>query len=201
MEYDALARRYDRQWGAYVHASTEATLRRIVPRPGDCVLDVGCGTGVLLSRLLEREPSVRVAGLDLSAGMLLEAGRRLPVETSLLVADSQSLPFAARSFDIVVSSSSFHFWPRPSLGLAELRRVLRLGGQLAITDWCDDYLACRLTDRLLRVANPAHRRIYGRRECTALLEGAQFDITRVDRYRISWLWGLMTAVARAPPGS
>jgi len=76
--------------------------------------------------------------------------------------------------------------------------VLRPGGHLILTDWCDDYLACRICDRVLRLLNPSQARIYGRAECGALLSAAGLEITSLERYRISWLWGLMTATARAP---
>jgi SAM-dependent methyltransferase len=108
------------------------------------------------------------------------------------------LPFSPGSFDVVVSASSFHYWPAPARGLEELRRVLRPGGHLIITDWCDDYLACRICDRVLRLVNPSHPRIYGRLECGALLSRASYQVTSLERYRISWFWGLMTATARTP---
>ena len=62
----------------------------------------------------------------------------------------------------------------------------------------DEYLACRICDRLLRLFNSAHYRIYGSTECRAFLEGAGFDGVGVERYKISWLWGLMTAIAHKP---
>jgi ubiquinone/menaquinone biosynthesis C-methylase UbiE len=197
-EYDALATRYERRWGRYVRASTEATLRRVQLSPAQRLLDVGCGTGFLLSRLLQEQPSVRVAGVDLSPGMVAQARARLPASVPVLVADAEALPFPAASFDVVVSASSFHYWPSPSRGLAELQRVLRPGGQVVITDWCDDYFACRLWDRVLRLVDPGHRPMYGLAECEALLVDARYDLTRLERYRISWFWGLMTATAQAP---
>jgi ubiquinone/menaquinone biosynthesis C-methylase UbiE len=197
-QYDALAARYERRWSHYVDASTEATLQRVRLEPGVRVLDVGCGTGLLLIRLLERQPSAWPAGVDLSPGMVAQARARVPSGVPILVGDAERLPFPATSFDVVVSTSSFHYWPSPAGGLAELRRVLRPGGQVVITDWCDDYFACRVSDRLLRLVDPAHRRIYGQAECGALLRRARYDAVRVEQYRINWLWGLMSAMARAP---
>ena len=84
-----------------------------------------------------------------------------------------------------------------------MARVLRPNGRLVITDWCDDYIACRLCDLWLRAFNRAHFRTYGEKVCRHLLEEAGFIAVRVDAYRINWLWGLMTAVGRmgaAPQG-
>ena len=197
-EYDALATVYDQRWGRYIEASTAATLRRIPLDAGTRLLDVGCGTGLLLARLAERSPFRELTGLDLSPGMVARARARLPASVRLLVGDAETLPFPPGSFDVIVSVSSFHYWQVPAHGLVELRRVLRPGGHLILTDWCDDYLACRICDRVLRLVTPSHARIYGGSECDALLSGARYRVTAVERYRITWLWGLMTATARAP---
>jgi ubiquinone/menaquinone biosynthesis C-methylase UbiE len=194
-EYNALASHYEQRWSGYIAGSVEQTLNRVHPLHQERVLDVGCGTGVLLERIVERYPGTRATGVDLSSAMLAQARRRLPPQVTLEVADAEALPFPAESFDLVMSVSSFHFWPEPKLALAELGRVLRPGGRLVITDWCDEYLACRICDRILRVLDRAHQRIYGRSECAALLAGAGFEVRTLERYRISWLWGLMTAVA------
>jgi ubiquinone/menaquinone biosynthesis C-methylase UbiE len=194
-EYDALAPHYERRWSGYIAASMEETLKRVHPIKGERVLDVGCGTGMLLERIVDRYPDSEVTGVDLSPAMVAQARRRLPQRVTLEAADAEALPFSTHSFDLVLSVSSFHFWPAPKDALAELRRVLRPGGRLAITDWCDEYLACRICDRILRLVNPAHQRIYGRSECAALLAGAGFQVSSLERYRISWLWGLMTAMA------
>jgi ubiquinone/menaquinone biosynthesis C-methylase UbiE len=199
-EYDSLATVYEQRWTRYIEATTAATLRRIPLDAGERLLDVGCGTGLLLGRLLGRSPFRELTGVDLSPGMVAQARNRLPARVRLLVGDAEALPFPSGSFDVVVSASSFHYWPAPARGLDELRRVLRPGGHLILTDWCDDYLACRICDRVLRLVNPSHARIYGRTECSALLSQACYEVTTLERYRISWLWGLMTATARAPGG-
>ena len=132
--------------------------------------------------------------------MLAAARGKLGAAVPLAGADVARLPFRAGSFDAVVSSSSLHYWPRPDAALAEIARVLRPGGRLVVTDWCDDYLACRACDLVLRALDAAHRRAYGTAECAAFLTRAGYAVTAVDRYKISWLWGLMTARAVAPRG-
>jgi ubiquinone/menaquinone biosynthesis C-methylase UbiE len=197
-EYATLAAEYDRRWSAYLTASTRETLRRLDVRPGERVLDVGCGTGILLASVRRAVPSAPCVGVDLAPAMLHGARHRLGPDACLAAADAGRLPFGPQTFDVVVSTSSFHYWPDPSAGLSELRRVLRPGGRVVITDWCDDYVACRMCDLVLRIAGRAHGRAYGSAACAQLLERSGFTGTVVDRYKISWLWGLMTARAFRP---
>lgn len=190
--YDRLAAVYDRRWSSYVQGSVRETLRRIELRDGERVLDVGCGTGTLLAAIAERAPRAKLLGVDLSPAMLAVARRKLGERAFLVAGEAGRLPFPDQRFDLVVSSSALHYWPDPEEGLAEIARVLRPGGRVAITDWCDDYLACRIADLLLRVLEPAHHRTYGTDACQRLLRKAGFGEIRVERYRISRLWGLMT---------
>ena len=197
-EYRRLAATYDQRWASYVQRSAAETLRRLEPRAAERVLDVGCGTGTLLALLGDRQPGVEACGVDLSPEMLNVAAGKVPAHVRLLVGNAESLPFADGSFDAVVSSSVYHYWRRPGQSLAELRRVLRPGGRLVITDWCDDYLLCKLCNVWLQLADRGHYRAVGSRDCTAALHEADFESVRVDRYRISWLWGLMSATAQRP---
>jgi ubiquinone/menaquinone biosynthesis C-methylase UbiE len=184
---------YDRRWASYVDASVRETLSRVDLRGGEAVLDVGCGTGELLAAIAERVPGARLVGVDLSPAMLAVARRKLGDRASLVAGDAGRLPFADRRFDWVLSSSALHYWADPVAALAEIARVTKAGGRVAITDWCDDYLACRIADFLLRILEPAHHRTYGTAACRRLLEEAGFTGIRVERYRIGRLWGLMTA--------
>src|SRR5712692_8456050 len=72
------------------------------------------------------------------------------------------------------------------------------GGRVVITDWCDDYVACRLCNVYLRLTSKAHYKTYRQAECAALLKEAGHALARIERYKINWLWGLMTAVAEKP---
>jgi ubiquinone/menaquinone biosynthesis C-methylase UbiE len=127
--------------------------------------------------------------------MLRIARAGLPAAVPLVRAFAERLPFAGGSFDVVVSASALHYFREPGQALEEMRRVLRPGGRLVVTDWCDDFLACRLCDRLLRWLDRAHAGAYTSAQCRCLLEAADFGGVRVERYKIDWLWGLMTATA------
>lgn len=192
-EYSRLAENYDSKWSFYVDATTRETMARLSVRPTDRVLDVGCGTGALLHQLARIYPQARLVGVDPVPEMLAVARSRLPPRVDLREGWAERLPCADGSFDVVVSCNVFHYIRQPMAALNEMGRVLRPGGKLVITDWCDDYLACRVCDSYLRLFRPAHFKVYRERECVGLLKEAGHPDVDLERYRISWLWGLMTA--------
>jgi ubiquinone/menaquinone biosynthesis C-methylase UbiE len=107
------------------------------------VLDVGCGTGAFAAQVLERFPATQVLGLDLSAGMLQKAEVRCRAAAGrlhLVRGDSEQLPFADDTFDVVTCTHSFHHYPHQERVLAEMHRVLRPGGRLLIIDGDRDRL-------------------------------------------------------------
>jgi ubiquinone/menaquinone biosynthesis C-methylase UbiE len=195
-EYARAAEQYDEKWAFYVDATTRETLRRMPMTPASRVLDVGCGTGELLMRLRAKYPDALLAGLDPVAEMLAVAKDKLSGKEDMRIGYADALPWASGSFDVVVSCNMFHYISHPVAALQEMARVLRPGGALVLTDWCDDYLACRLCNLYLRLTNRAFYKTYRQAECRDLLRAARFEDVRLDTYKISWLWGLMTAVVR-----
>ena len=194
-EYARLAPEYDAKWAFYVEATTRETLSRLDLRPADRLLDVGCGTGSLLQRLCRQHPAAQLTGVDPVPEMLAVARRRLPPEILLHEGWAEQLPFEEGRFEVVLSCNVFHYVRQPAAALREMSRVLSPGGRLVLTDWCDDYLACRICGLCLRLFSPAHFKVYRERECLSLLQETGHRDVDVDRYKISWLWGLMTARA------
>ena len=98
--YDLWAETYDRTPNPIVAMDARFTLPLLAPRPGECLLDAGCGTGRNLSSL--RRARSEVIGLDFSLGMLRVARRKHP-RVPLLQADLQKpFPLRPHSFDAVL---------------------------------------------------------------------------------------------------
>ena len=126
--YDKLAPRYDasmsRPW-------VDALRADLFGRAQGDVLEVGVGTGATFAHYPANLASL--TGLDISEGMLALARPRavsLPFPVTLRVADFQTLPFPSASFDTVTSSLALCGISDPLRLFAEIRRVLRPGGQL-----------------------------------------------------------------------
>lgn len=116
------------EWAPRVAAAAEL-------RPGQRVLDVACGTGVLTrAAALHTGPSGVVIGLDLSPRMLAVAARLSPTLT-WQEGSAEQLPFPDESFDAVVSQFGLMFVSDPTLALREMMRVLKPGGRLAVAVW------------------------------------------------------------------
>jgi ubiquinone/menaquinone biosynthesis C-methylase UbiE len=97
------------------------------------ILDVGCGTGEITARLAGLYPSAKIVGVDLIARHLtLGRERCAPFgsRVSFREADAFALPFADRSFDVVVCRHMLQAVPRPEVAMAEFVRVARPGGRL-----------------------------------------------------------------------
>ena len=195
IEYDRLAPRYDRRWSFYVNATVQETIDRLDLQSHERILDLGCGTGTLIERLLNLAPEIEIVGLDPSAQMLNVARQKLPKSVELQVGSADSIPFPDESFDRVISTSAFHYFRNPARSIQEMKRVLKPNGRLVITDWCDDYLTCRFLDVFLRLFDRAHFRTYGVSECQQMLQDEGFADVSIEKYKIDWFWGMMTATA------
>jgi ubiquinone/menaquinone biosynthesis C-methylase UbiE len=161
----------------------------IAPPQLEAVLDVGCGTGELLGKLVRRWPSARVVGLDLSSAMLAQAARKPFAATVELVEGSvYELPFDSGAFDLVTNTLSSHFYQDLPVALRELFRVTSPGGLLVMASLGNGpgrYLPGPL-GREARFGGTVHRAPWAQRRA---LTDAGFTVERLESiFPMGWLY-------------
>jgi ubiquinone/menaquinone biosynthesis C-methylase UbiE len=119
---------------APVRARLRDLIREFGVRPGERLLDVGTGPGVLLPYLRQRVgPSGQVCAFDLSLKMIRQAhGKPHTSLDMILQADVHTIPFTDRVFGRVICFAAFPHFDDPAQALQEMGRVLRPGGVLII---------------------------------------------------------------------
>lgn len=159
--------------------------QRLVAGVHGRVLEVGTGTGLALPGY---PPDVEsITAIDIDPDSLLRARKRRP-GVQLAMVNVQDLPFRDKSFDFVISSLVFCSVDEPERGLAEVHRVLRVGGELRMLEHvrAPSPRLARFQDRL----NPVWCGLMGgcrlNRDTFSLVQAARFDVTR----RVQLLDGL-----------
>lgn len=143
-ELDQLKGRLKTTWMAgdydlfsrYLETDAHLFFRRIGISAGNRVLDVGCGSGQLA--LIAARAGAHVTGCDIATNWIECARERAKAEKLNAIfeeGDAEALPYENASFDVVASLLGAMFAPRPELVAAELKRVCRPGGKIAMANW------------------------------------------------------------------
>jgi arsenite methyltransferase len=184
--------------GSMVYDNMQALIRRLfsamqqptewlnIP-PGGIALDVGCGPGTVTASLARAAgPDGLALGLDLSQAMLARAVRaEAGPQIAFLRADAQQLPLRDETVDAVVSIAVLQLVPDPAAALAEMARVLRAGGRLAVMVPTAGR-AARIWRRLPSIG--AH--LFGEDEIGDVLEDHGFTSVRTNNFgTLQWVRG------------
>jgi SAM-dependent methyltransferase len=168
----------------------EAALRTVVDfsgaGPGDTVLDVACGPGILACAFAR--VARHVTGIDLTPAML-ERARLLQTDQGLTNltwhhGDVLPLPFADAAFTLVVSRFAFHHLLDPAAVLAEMRRVCAPGGTVMVVDSAPAPDKAAAFNRAELLRDPSHTRALPLAEHRALFAKAGLGEPRETFYRL-----------------
>jgi len=150
------------------------------------VLDIATGAGFLALEFAKKADTV--IGCDLTRNMLLKACEKektLGLEnTGFLLSDVESLPFPDNSFDIVSCRFAFHHFPDPQKALIEMKRVCK--GRLVLVDGVssEDVDKSIFHNRIEKMRDPSHVRIYALSEIEEMFNETGADITDITHWEI-----------------
>ena len=127
---------YEQYVGRWSRQVAREFLKWVVVPPGRRWLDVGCGPGALSQAILDQAAPSAVMGIDPSTDFIAFARAQVrDGRARFEVGDARSLPSEAGRYDAVVSGLVLNFVPQPDLALAEMVRVTRPGGSVAVYVW------------------------------------------------------------------
>jgi ubiquinone/menaquinone biosynthesis C-methylase UbiE len=194
MAFEELKAKQSVVWGSgpyeriseHLRVAHDHLLREVEPRAGERWLDVATGTGEIAVRTAEG--GATVTGLDLAPDLIEAARRRAAeagVEAEFDVGDAEELPYADTSFDTVTSTFGVMFAPDQRAAAAELGRVCRAGGRLALLTWHPSVgvaemfkvMAAYMPPRAEGVGNPFD---WGDRDHLAELLGDDFELSYAE---------------------
>ncbi len=179
----------------FMESSASEFLDRLDIQPGALLLDVACGSGQLA--LVAARRGARVTGIDIATNSIVAARGRAAsegLEARFDEGDAEELPYPDGTFDIVASMFGAMFAPRPELVAAELMRVCRRGGTIAMANWTKEGFIGQMFKTFARFIAPAGMPsplLWG--DETAVRERfgsglAQLRLTRVN-YRFDYSFG------------
>jgi 2-polyprenyl-3-methyl-5-hydroxy-6-metoxy-1,4-benzoquinol methylase len=161
--YDELAAIYDSRWLSYLDSSHDWALERLQQlHEGARVIDLACGTGLLLERLYNLRPDLELVGIDGSAAMLEVARRRLPhIELRQQNIDgTQAREEQVGQFDAVLSMSVLHHLKHHDAHLSLIHSLARMNGMIILCDFAINTLMLQLCEYWWRLTHTAHNRAY-----------------------------------------
>lgn len=198
--YNTRWRRYTRRTLAEALAMIDAdTLRSVKMRLGrpPRVLDVACGTGILLKQVLAHVPDGEAYGVDASPDMLAQACAALIGQPNVRFEraevgpdETAGLPYAPETFDLITCTNALHDIVYPVTALSGLRRLLVPEGQLVVVDFARREPAFLWTafEWLVRRIDTQEVRAYTLAEARSLCVQAGLHVVCEKAFPIDWLW-------------
>ena len=195
------AQSYNQQWRTFTERTQAAVLPSIetaLSQQQDHqlrILDVGCGTGLLLKRLAECFPDAELYGIDTSASMLEQAQRALIntprshlAQAALSSSGHVNLPFATSSFDLITCTNTLHYFRKPVVVLRGLRELLVPLGHVVIEDYTlrSFPLPWHIFEWAIKLYDPQHVRLYTPSDVQLFSKQANFQVLHMHMFPIDF---------------
>jgi ubiquinone/menaquinone biosynthesis C-methylase UbiE len=206
--WDLAARGYESLWGPQLAEAQAAMLAWGSPLPGERVLDVACGTGLVSFEAARAVGSSgQVLGIDLSDRMVRDAERQASEKGATNCRfsrmDGETLALPDGSFDLALCALGLMYMPDPERALREMGRVVRAGGRLALAVWGErskcgwSTIFPIVDDEVTSDVCPLFFRLGGREALAHLCAAAKFENVRHRRIETTLIFADATEACDA----
>lgn len=190
--FDKQALTYDRDIkGRHARSLYPCILQRLSEISYQTALDLGCGTGELMKLILRQDNTKTLYGIDLSGEMLKAAKNKLGQTATVILGDSEQLPFADNFFDVVYCNDSFHHYPAPDKVLCEINRVLKPRGTFVMCDCWHPFIGRAVINFYMKFSREGDVKMYSEKEIRRLLLAHFSNVTWKQAGNTSYIaWGM-----------
>jgi len=186
--YDRLSKKYDKSYYVYLKHTHDKFMDRLNFSPGDHILDISSGTGILAEKILLKFPDVKITLNDPSDGMLQIARDRLKHFENMIFTSypAEKLPFKEAHFDHITCLNSFHYYTDQHRVTQSMRNILKSGGTVKILDW-NRHSWFHLPNAIISLLSPENINTRSLTEMKTLLTDSGFEI-RSEEYWSFRFW-------------
>ena len=149
-------------------------------------LDIGCGTGWAIGQAAKViDGKGLFYGVDLSQKMVEKAQENFKEFDSIrfIQASSEAIPLENDSFDIIISTNSFHHYLHPEKAMSEIARLLKVGGKIYILDPTTDTWIAKLANKIHSMMEKAHVKMYSTKEFKQFILNAGLEYVGCETLR------------------
>lgn len=176
--FNGSAAEYDNSFdGKFVNVMYQPLIDEIKKKDEGKILDVGCGTGNILCKIINGRRELY--GIDLSKNMIEESRKKLGKNADIKLADAEHIPYSDNMFDILICNASFHHYIHPEKVLKEMKRVLKNGGKLLIGEPYAIQPFRALLNFSFKFSDSGDFHVYGKHELIKMLKDNGFKTLEV----------------------
>ncbi len=184
-DYKSLAENYEKRWAGFIEEAHGWVLEHLNAPQG--VIDVGCGTGHLLSLINEQYPDAGLTGLDGTPEMLAIAGNNVP-QAMFREIDLARIDIKGQ-FDSVFSVNVLHHLNDPEAHIGLLHSLCADNGAVFLCDFAIESLPLKLAEQYWRAFHPAHHKSFSRKELRGILS-PYFTVEKEETLKPDKFWCL-----------
>jgi ubiquinone/menaquinone biosynthesis C-methylase UbiE len=195
--YNNLAKVYEKRWRNYLVNTSKEIIKNLNLKSNLKILDVACGTGFLIKKLLETNSKIEITGIDISKEMIAIAKKRFENNKNVTLIKANAEKFEVKDkFNIIIFNSAMHYIKDIEDLIVKLRQLLSSNGYLIIVDWSKDPLLFKLLNLYWKFRIKAFKGIYNQNKIKKILTKNSFNVIQSYTFNATKFWKLYLIKAK-----